>query len=130
MKQLLYILFAVTLFTACSSDDDNDTQDYTSFTVVYNANVEKLPNCVAAYKKDNKYYKIASLGDLKKNIPSQEVKVMDNSISEIYIFTDYNGVVRFNKVFTLKINSKTTIDLSNIGGIGVTDKTDPTQYPQ
>lgn len=24
MKQLLYILFAVTLFTACSSDDDND----------------------------------------------------------------------------------------------------------
>lgn len=30
MKKLLYILFAVTLFTACSSDDDNDTHSETN----------------------------------------------------------------------------------------------------
>lgn len=30
MKQLLYILFAVTLFTACSSDDDNDIPSETN----------------------------------------------------------------------------------------------------
>lgn len=135
MKQLLYILLGITLFTSCSSDDDpvlpEPTQDYTSFTVVYNANVEKLPNCVVGYKKDGKYFKIASLGDLKKDIPSQEVKLTDNTITEIYIFTDYMNVIRFDDVYSLEKNKKNAITIKNgTGGIKVTDKTDETQYPQ
>lgn len=130
MKQLLYILFAVTLFTACSSDDENDTQDYTSFTVMHNANVE-LTNSIAGYKKDGKYYKVADLGDLKKGVPSSEVKLTDSSITEIYVFTDYNGVVRLDITFSLKQNQKNTFVIpSTTSGTSITDKSDPTQYPQ
>lgn len=130
MKQLLYILFAVTLFTACSSDDDNNTQDYTSFTVMHNENVV-LTNSVSAYKKDGKYYKIANLGDLKKGVPSQEVKLTDNSIKEVYVFTDYNGGVRLNITFSLKNNYNNNFIIpKSTGGIGFSDKSDPTQYPQ
>lgn len=132
MKQLLYILLGITLFTSCSSDDDNiPIQEYTSFTVVYNANIEKLPNCVVGYKKDGKYFKIASLGDLKKDIPSQEVKLTDNTITEIYLFTDYFGGRRFDDVYSLKKNIRNSILIKDgTKGIDITDKSDPTQYPQ
>lgn len=130
MKQLLYILFAVTLFTACSSDDDDNTQDYTSFVFHQTVN-NTLPNCIAAYKKDGKFYKIANLGELSKDKYSSDVRVNDNAITEIYFFTDYNGGVRFDTTYKLKKNTKNIFDLlESIGGIGFSDKSDPTQYPQ
>lgn len=131
MKRLLYLLFAATLFTSCSSDDDPViSQDYTSFTVVHNEDVI-LYNSVAAYKKDSKYVKIASLGDLKKGVPSAEIKVTDASITEIYLFTDYSGARRFDAIYSLKKNTKNSITIApHTKGISVTDKTDPTQYPQ
>lgn len=114
----------------CSSDDDNETQDYTSFTVMQNT-IEIQPNTVVGYKKDGKYYKVADLGDLKKGVPSSEVKLTDNSITEIYVFTDYNGGVRLNIIFSLRNNLKNVFLIpESTGGIGFSDKTDPTQYPQ
>ena len=133
MKKLLYILLTVCLFTACSSDDDNNdqTQDYTSFTFIYHANVDYFPNCVAAYKKDNKYYKIADLGDLKKDISSKEITINDKSIKEVYLFTDYLSTIRFDAVYSLKDNTKNNFVISeNTKGIEILDKTDQTQYPQ
>lgn len=130
MKKLLTLILLTALFMGCSSDDDNETQDYTSFTVMHNANVE-LTNSIAGYKKDGKYYKVADLGDLKKGVPSSEVKLTDKSITEIYVFTDYNGGVRLNITFPLRNNLKNVFLIpESTGGIGFSDKTDPTQYPQ
>lgn len=131
MKKLLLLLLLCTLFIGCSSDDDPVFgQDYTSF--VFHQTVDNnLKNCVAGYKKDGRYYKLGDLGDLSKDKYSPEIKVNDNSITEVYFFTDYNGGVRFNAKYTLKKNTKNIFDLiDSVGGIGVTDKTDPTQYPQ
>nr|DAM03171.1 MAG TPA: protein of unknown function (DUF4969) [Caudoviricetes sp.] len=130
MKKLLTLILLTALFMGCSSDDDNETQDYTSFTVMQNT-IEIQPNTVVGYKKDGKYYKVADLGDLKKGVPSSEVKLTDNSITEIYVFTDYNGGVRLNIIFSLRNNLKNVFLIpESTGGIGFSDKTDPTQYPQ
>lgn len=132
MKQLLYILLGITLFTSCSSDDNNDApaQDYTSL-VFYQPVDNNLPNCVAAYKKDGKYIKLGNLGDLKKGVTSPEVRINDNSIREVYFFSDFLGGVRFDAVYSLKSNIKNMFTLaSDTKGIPISDKTDPTQYPQ
>lgn len=130
MKQLLTILLLFPLFIACSSDDDDNTQDYTSFTVMHNANVE-LTNSIAGYKKDGKYYKISDLGNLKKGVPSSEIKLTDNSITEIYIFTDYAGTRMFKDPYVLKPYTKNNIIIpSDASGTPIADRSDPAQYPQ
>lgn len=129
MKKLLSLLLLITLLISCSSDDDPKTgQDYTSFVAFHNEDLT-ASNCVAGYKKDGKYYKLGNLGDLTKGKYSPEIKVNDNSITEIYIFTDYNGGIRFNTAFKLKTKEKNVIEIKG-SGTGFTDKTDPTQYPQ
>ncbi|WP_051697552.1 Ig-like domain-containing protein [Prevotella sp. 10(H)] len=105
-------------------------QDYTSFVFVQSADVV-LPNCVAAYKKDNKYYKLGELGNLSKGMSSAEIPIEDKSITEIYFFTDYNGCVRTDFAFVLIKDTKNIFALeSSLTGIRITDKSDPTQYPQ
>ena len=130
MKKLFLLLISVCLFAACSDSDDKPKQDYTSFVFYQTANVN-LTNCVAGYKKDNKYYKIGELGDLSKGKYSPEIKMEDNSITEIYFFTDYNGCVRFDAIYNLTKYKKNILELlETTRGIKVTDKTDPAQYPQ
>lgn len=130
MKQLLYILFAVTLFVSCSSDDDETTQDYTSFTVTVDAS-PNFPNCVAAYRKDDKFYKLGDLGDLTKGKISPEITIKDNTITEIYIFSDYMNVIRFDAIYKLSKNKKNSIVVENgTGGIKITDKNNQEEYPQ
>lgn len=131
MKQLLSLLLLCTFFIGCSNDDDPVFgQDYTSF--VFHQTVDNnLKNCVAGYKKDGKYYKLGDLGDLSKDKYSPEIRVNDNSITEVYFFTDFNGGVMFDKIYTLKKNSKNNFDLTNgVIGISYSDKSDSTQYPQ
>jgi hypothetical protein len=132
MKKLLYLLFAVTLFTACSSDDPViPVQNNTSFLVTNSSSIDNLPNVIIGYKSGNNYKKLAELGDLKKDIPSKEIIVDDQNIKEIYIFTDYLSPRRVDFTFVLKQNLKNNIIiLPGIKGIEVTDKTDSTQYPQ
>jgi len=133
MKKLLYILFAVCLFTACSSDDNEPTQDYTSFTVTINSS-SVFNDCVAGYKVDGKYKKLGDLGELTEGKTSPEIRLTDNSITEIYIFADLGGgtgVVRADATYTLEKFKKNIITvIKNTKGISVTDTTDPTQYPQ
>ena len=131
MKKLLTLLLILPLLVSCSDDDPViPTQDYTSF--VFEQTVDNnLPNCIAAYKKDGKYYKLGNLGDLSLNKQSPEIRINDNSITEVYFFTDYLNTVRFDAIYKLQFKSKNIFKLSsNVGGISVTDKTDPTQYPQ
>lgn len=131
MKKLLTLLLLTTLLISCSSDDDPEVnQGYTSF--VFHQTVDNnLTNCIAGYKKDGKYYKLGDLGDLSKDKYSKEIRVDDNSITEVYFFTDYNGGVRFNAVYKLNKNTKNVFDLlESVGGTSFGDKTDPTKYPQ
>lgn len=131
MKQLLYILFAVTLFTACSSDDDNNTQDYTSFTVSNGSSNIDLPNVVASYIVDGQYKLLTSFGDINKNSESKEFIIKSTGIKAIYFFSDYVGGIRINKAFQIKENTKNKFILTgDIETIQITDKSDPTQYPQ
>ncbi|GAB6010140.1 hypothetical protein [Dysgonomonas reticulitermitis] len=134
MKKLFTFILLATFFISCSSDDDNNTQDYTSFVVTLQ-NTESsdliLTNCVAGCKKDGKYIKLGDLGDLSKGKQSKEITITDNSVTDVYIFTDYNAVNRLDILFKLNKNQKNIFEIpKGTKGIGVTDKTDPTQYPQ
>lgn len=128
---LFSLVFPLTLFTACGDDEKEEYQDYTSFVFIQTIDNE-LPNCIAGYKKNGKYYKLGDLGTLKiKNQYSPEIRVNDNSITEIYLFNDLAGGVRVDATYTLKPNIKNIFKiLETIKGIEVTDKTDPAQYPQ
>lgn len=131
MKKLLSFILLVTLFASCSSDDNEPTQDYTSF--VFEQTIDNsLPNCVAGYKKDGKYFKLGNLGTLdKKNQQSPEIIINDQSINEVYFFSDHFGCIMTDHIFTLKANTKNVFKLlETYKGIQITDKTDPTQYPQ
>lgn len=122
-------------FVSCSSDDNEPMQDNTSFTVFHNIDVV-FPNCVAGYKKDGNFIKIADLGDLSKGKQSPNIIIKNNSINEIFIFSDYlpNATkvsIMFDYVYKIKSNKYNKIEIkSNIKGIEVTDKSDPSQYPQ
>lgn len=133
MKQLLYLLFAITLFTSCSNDDDDlvTPQGQTSITVTVDTS-NQLKNCIAAYKtKEGIYKKLGNLGNLTKGITSPEIKITDSSVNEVYIFGDLVGTIRFDVSYTLSKNVKNTIAIpQGTKGIPVTDKTDSTQYPQ
>lgn len=131
MKKLLLILLIVPLFISCSSDDDEQTQDYTSFVVTNQSSQVDLPNVTVGYLIDGKFKRITALGDIKANGKSEEYILSDNNIKGVYFFSDYAGVIRINKEFTIKKNAKNLFNLSgDIQTISVTDKTDPTQYPQ
>lgn len=132
LRCLLPIILFFSIFISCSSDNDDDMneQDFTSFVVTIDA-TPIFPNCVAAYKKDGKYHKLGDLGDLTKGKYSPEIRVNDNSITSIYIFSDYNGIIRFDDTYNITKNIKNNITIANgTKGIGISDKSDPTQYPQ
>lgn len=131
MKKLLSLLFLITLLISCSSDDDPKTsgQDYTSF-VIKNSTTVNMDNTVIGYLVDGKYKKLASLGDFKKGATSPEIRVEDKSITQIYVFTDYNDTRRIDVDFILKKNIKNIFEITSDSKTTKVDKTDPTKYPQ
>ena len=129
MKNLLYLFSALCLLVSCS-DDSEELQNYTSFIVSID-DPQTFSNCIAAHKKDNVFYKIADLGDLTRGTFSPEIIVEDKTVKEVYIFTDFNGTVRSNIIFTLKNNVKNQFIVPyGTRGISVEDRNDPEQYPQ
>ncbi|GAB6010138.1 hypothetical protein [Dysgonomonas reticulitermitis] len=143
MKKILYILFTISLFTACSSSDEENQepiQDYTSF-AVKNTFKRVCKNVVAGYESsDNTLKEIANLGNLAAGETSKEIKVNFTNIKEILLFEGalssgkYSDVLILTdyKKFPLKENTKNIytmpedliMELSNV------NHTDPTQYPQ
>ena len=87
MKNLFYLLFAVSLFavSCSSSNDDPEPNAPTTFTFIQNE-INEQPNVVIGYyTEDGKCNKLAELGTLKKGIASAEITVMDKTIKNIYI---------------------------------------------
>jgi hypothetical protein len=133
MKKFI-LLFAVVTLISCKekTPPDPNIQDYTSFIFWHNTNITgTLPNCVIGYfDKDGYCWEIADLGDLYRGIKSKEVIINDENITEVFIFSDYYGVVMTDKAFKLKRNYKNIFELlSEYKGIEV-DKLNPKQYPQ
>lgn len=95
MKKIFYILFAVCLLTACSSDDNNadseipeTPQNYTSFVIINKYDVAIL-NCVIGYRQsDRTIKKIVELGDINPSQESSEITVDFSNINKIMIFFD------------------------------------------
>lgn len=103
--------------------------DGTSFVFQQTADND-LPNCVAAYKKDGKFHKIADLGDLSLDKFSPEVKVK-KGIDTVYFFTDLYNTVQFVRPYVVERKKKNLFKLLKTDpGVPVFDKTDPTRYPQ
>lgn len=140
MKKLyIFLLLPFFIMFACSNDNNETepTQDYTSFIFELPSTVSyDFPNCIAAYKKDNEFHTIAKLGTLSAIVPSKEITVTDESITEVYFFTDF-GVMdaatdgnRFDAIYKLSKNKKNIFHIeANTRGIHV-KKSDPTKYPQ
>lgn len=138
MKKLLYILFAVTLFTACSSDDTIDpnggegsSQTKTSFVIEQNFWSPSLPNTITAYRTDSLFTRIALYGNLQEGTTSKEVFVPNDNITEVYVFFSSSelGDYRINKSFKLEKNKKNIIILDKTMGIKTVNGNDRTQYP-
>lgn len=124
MKKLLYTLLFITLaMTACSSDDDNEpTQDYTSFVVTIDTS-NKLKNCVAGYyTKNGDCKKLGDLGELTRGVYSPEIRVNIDTLTRVYIFTNTTMPLRFKNPYILEKNKKNTITVANqTSGIGVNE---------
>lgn len=130
MKNLIYLLLIIPFLISCSSDDNEPMKDYTSFTLENKSSVD-LPNVVIGYLIEGKYKKIADLGNINKGEISNEIRVNDSSIKEIYVFSDYLGTIRADISFNLNQNMLNKFILpSGVKGIAITDKSDPLQYPQ
>ena len=140
MKQLLYILLGITLFTSCSSDDDpvlpEPTQDYTSFTVVCESDFT-VYNCVIGYKgADDKWIRIAALGDIKGKTESKEVKVDFSKVKEVYVFEEahkdgvYVKTTKIPNAFILKENIKNKLVIPYSRSADNVNTDNPNQYPQ
>lgn len=123
MKKILYILFAICLFTACSSDDDSEqTQNYTSFIVTIETS-NKLKNCVAGYyTSDGLCKKLGDLGELTRGVYSPEIRVNIDTLTQVYVFTNTTKPLRFEKPYILTKNIKNIlkVDINN-SGISVTE---------
>lgn len=139
MKQLLTILFAVTLF-ACSKDDDPNpivTQDYTSFTVACETSSQTIRSCVAGYKGDDGIWvRVASLGDIVGKTESNEVKVDYSKVKEIYLFYDgyengvYKKTVMIDLKYLLQEKKKNVFIVPYPIPIIDASKDNPNEYPQ
>lgn len=142
MKKLSILLLILPfIFFSCSSDDNErmieptkptePTQDYTSFVFEVPSDVKyTFPNCVAGYyTKEGLCIKIADLGDLDYKTPSKEIKVENDTLVNVYFFTDLISPRVFNTAFKLERNKKNIFTFKGkISGTPV-DKGNPKEYP-
>lgn len=141
MKKLLYILFAVCLFTACSSDDDDNTepkQTYTSFVVTNNFS-GTAKNIVVGYRlSDGTLKKVADVGDLESGKTSKEFNIDYSTIKALSLFYDAvkaDGTIgNTSPIFldkSIQENEKNVLELpKGFMTDQIADKNDPTEYPQ
>lgn len=133
MKHLLYLLLTITLFSSCSKDD-NDTdeiQEYTSFSFITNEDIVFKNSVVGYYTKDGLCKKIADLGDLKRGIVSDKYRIMIDTLSYIYFFSDYpHPSIKLDVAYILKKNTQNSFEIAKgTKGIPV-DNSNPMEYPQ
>lgn len=100
MKQLLYILFAVTLFTACSSDDDNGEKP----------TIEEPKSIIGVWESDNYFISFDDNGFYSAYIADQFIDSGNYTKSESVVSCK-NSYFNRQTVYTIKNISDTKIDL-------------------
>lgn len=132
MKRMIpFWMLILCLLTSCTSDEDTTV----SFTQEINVT---LPNCIVGYEKDGKWVKLAELGNLSKSTRSKAFTVTDESISEVYFFTDYElttheGRTYANRVidpFILKKGKSNHFTLPAVTAFRRVPIDDPAEYPR
>ena len=109
MKKLLLLLFAATLFVSCSSDDDEPTQDYTSFTIKTQGIM--IYNCKAGfYDSNNNFVEVANVGDVIQDTTTEEF-IVNDTVTQFYLYglIDPFYVFRLKNPIILKKNEKNNI---------------------
>lgn len=100
MKQLLYILFAVTLFTACSSDDDNGEKP----------TIEEPKSIIGVWESDNYFISFDDNGFYSAYIADQFIDSGNYTKSESVVSCK-NSYFNRQTVYAIKNISDTKIDL-------------------
>lgn len=128
---LLLLLIASVCFAGCSNDDDKvEEQGYTSFTIMQNE-IETQANTIVGYYRDGLCHKLVEIGDLKKGIPSNEFIIEDETISNIYVFSDYPFPShKLDTTLILIKNKKSNFTLERYTRGITVDPKEPQQYPQ
>ncbi len=141
MKNILYILFTVCLFTACSSDDDNTDpeipQNYTSFVVACETDAQVVKNCVLGYRGEDKIWiRVASLGDINGKKESKEITVDYAKTKDLTLFFDiyqdgvYSKTFADDNKYTLTENKKNKFIIASMFSSHEVNKEKADQYPQ
>ena len=138
MKKLIYLIILPLLLIACNGGNTPEpptppkpTQDYTSFVFKVDIDVVWL-KCKAAYLNEDKHIiKIAELGDFRSGVTTKEVKLPDESITEIYLFFySYLAPRGVETPFKLEKNKKNIFRLKGVLAPYLDNDTDPTIFPQ
>jgi hypothetical protein len=135
MKKLL-LIFAVAVAAACTKvpqggeEPEIDPNAPTTFVFIHNFKTLVFPNCIAGYYADGLCLKIADLGDMVKGVPTPEITLTDDAITEISLFTDYVGGVVFRRSFPIVKHTKNVFELREDDYSNEVDKEDPSQWPR
>ena len=125
MKKLFYLLLSVCLFCACSEEPEQ-TQDYTSFTITLNVETNVFGDTKTGYFNDaGECILLGEHGTLKPGVTTDEF-IMSEFHESIYLFYENSDYVRLEKPFTIKKNQKNNIILSEdkpVKAIRIIEKT-------
>ena len=105
MKQLLYILFAVTLFTACSSDDDNESDQVKTTIQIKNNTDDYFNKIILAYKDGEIYKKLGHINYLFANKTTDIFYTDIKTDEKIYLFTDNGSFELRDSLYWRRIDS-------------------------
>lgn len=129
MKKLLLLILILPFFISCSDDENEDpTQDYTS--LILNFDKPEHDIVIIAHLKDGIYYRIKSFTVIPMT-KTEEIIINDNLIDNIYIFSVWGDYYyKSTTPLTINYHKKNEYKISTIKKSIVTDRDDPTQYPQ
>lgn len=129
MKKLLYLLFAVSIFSACSGSEDEPPKDpVTSF--VLKTETANYIDCVSGILLNNNVFKKNyDIGIISKGVNSPNITVED-TVSRLYIFIRRNQTAfRVKDPFLLNKGMQNTLILNIESEMVEVNMNDNTQYP-
>ena len=113
MKKLFYLLLSAILFVSCSEEPEQETQDYTSFTITLNVETNVFGDAKTGYfNADGECVLLGEHGTLKKGTTDEFI--MTEHHDSIYLFYIYTlDTMRLEKPFVAKKNTKNNFVIAN-----------------
>lgn len=130
MKKVVYLLFVCCLLVACAGDEPvEETQDYTSFTILLDDNLRQAKT--GYYDSNGDCILIKDHGNIVAHVETEEV-ILPVFHNEIYLFFDHSGDsgYRMKDPFILKKNIKNKLHIpENSTSIMINTYLHPNQWP-